>query len=48
MYSLDPRIVGNNSHVERDDAGNRASDDLFSSEYDAKAANTIETANGIE
>lgn len=41
------QIIGTNSHYMDDDAGNRASDDLFSSEHDTKAGNTIDAANSI-
>ncbi|MDO0938955.1 trypsin-like serine protease [Streptomyces sp. DG2A-72] len=43
----DPRIIGAISHYVTDDAGDRNSDDLFSSEHDSKAANTMSAANGI-
>ncbi|WP_328871946.1 trypsin-like serine protease [Streptomyces sp. NBC_00287] len=45
--SSDPRIVGAISHHMTDDAGNRTDDDLFSSEHDSKAANTMSAANAI-
>jgi V8-like Glu-specific endopeptidase len=46
--STDPRIIGNNSHAELDpNTGQRIDDDLFSSEYDSKSANTINTANTL-
>ncbi|MFF4349530.1 trypsin-like serine peptidase [Streptomyces sp. NPDC001530] len=45
--STDPRIIGANSHYQTDDAGNRNSDDLFSSEHDSKAGNTMSAANAI-
>lgn len=45
--STDPRIIGANSHYATDGSGNRASDDLFSSEHDSKAANTMTAANGV-
>jgi V8-like Glu-specific endopeptidase len=43
----DPRIIGAVSHHEEDAAGNRISDNQFSSEHDSKAANTMSAANGI-
>ncbi|MFF6888746.1 trypsin-like serine peptidase [Streptomyces sp. NPDC012421] len=42
----DPRIVGAASHVALDDADQRISDDLFSSEHGSHAAALINTANG--
>ncbi|MEV0175719.1 trypsin-like peptidase domain-containing protein [Streptomyces sp. NPDC050803] len=45
--STDPRIIGTVSHHEEDEAGNRISDNQFSSEHDSKAANTMTAANGI-
>ncbi|MFE5729309.1 trypsin-like serine peptidase [Streptomyces sp. NPDC056528] len=42
----DPRIVGASSHVAVDDAHQRLTDDLFSSEHGSHAAALINTANG--
>ncbi|MFF8841453.1 trypsin-like serine peptidase [Streptomyces sp. NPDC015127] len=46
--TTNPRIIANFSHYENDpNTGLRADDDVFSSEYDSKSANTINTANTL-
>jgi hypothetical protein len=46
-FPINPQIVGANSHFEANDAGQRISDALFSSEHGVLAVNVINKVNGM-